>query len=126
MFQELRHRIFAFVLFQCMRNSSSDADLREGSNKETSVRYPKLVSISSSDYSVRTARFFSNNAPPKLGARSDRASQSGPGKRTFRCDMSRFSQWTLEKSPKNCWFTIRTSLCFELEQIRGHFYYTNF
>ena len=27
---------------------------------------------------------------------------------------------------KNRWVTIETSLCFELEQIRDHFYYTNF
>ena len=27
---------------------------------------------------------------------------------------------------KNGWVTIRSSLCFELEQIRGHFYFTNF
>ena len=27
---------------------------------------------------------------------------------------------------KNGWVTIRSSLCFELEQIRDHFYYTNF
>ena len=27
---------------------------------------------------------------------------------------------------KNGWFTTRSSLCFELEQIRDHFYYTNF
>ena len=28
--------------------------------------------------------------------------------------------------PKNSWVTIETSLCFELEQIQDHFYYTNF
>ena len=28
--------------------------------------------------------------------------------------------------PKSSWVTIRSSLCFELEQIRDHFYYTNF
>ena len=28
--------------------------------------------------------------------------------------------------PKSSWVTIRSSLCFELEQIRDHFYYKNF
>ena len=40
--------------------------------------------------------------------------------------MRNFLRAPWEKSGKNCWFTIRSLLCFELEQIRDHFNYKNF
>ena len=61
----------------------------------------------------RTARFYSGQPSFKLDIRSDRASESGTGKRTFECSLSEFSHWTFEKSPKNCqnspfWPLLRT------------------
>ena len=72
----------------------------------------------------RTARFFLGQPLSKWFVRTDRASESGTGKRTFECSLSKFYRWSCEKSPKNCqnspfWplLPTRILLCFELEQI---------
>ena len=49
-----------------------------------------------------TARFISGQPSSKWFVRTDRASESGTGKRTFECSLSKFSHWSFEKSPKNC------------------------